>query len=362
MCEVFEAAFQKIRDTHIPALFHVEEVTQPQGHSTSGSHERYKSPERLVWEKEWDANKKMREWILENDLSNEEELSEIEYESKEWARQSKNKAWEKFFLPIKELLAETLSHLDALAATTDDETGRLAQTREKLRANREPYRKDMITALHASIELAPPSRALQVATHFYERLKKQGFQTYGTHLFSEAPNSPLLVQGNEPQFDEDSPSLNGYEILNRYFDQLLSSNEKVVAFGEDLGKIGDVNQGFAGLQAKHGEHRIFDTGIRELSIIGQGIGLAMRGLRPIAEIQYVDYLLYGLQPLSDDAASLHWRSKGRQSAPLIVRTRGHRLEGIWHSGSPMSLMLSALRGMCAYHETWCRPWACTIPC
>jgi pyruvate/2-oxoglutarate/acetoin dehydrogenase E1 component/TPP-dependent pyruvate/acetoin dehydrogenase alpha subunit len=345
MCEVFEAAFQKIRDTHIPALFHVEEVTQPQGHSTSGSHERYKSPERLAWEKEWDANKKMREWILENDLSNEEELSEIEYESKEWARQCKNNAWEKFFKPIKELLAETMAHLDALAATTEDESGRLAQAREKLRSNREPYRKDMITALHAAMEVAPPSRELQMARHFYERLKNQGYQTYGTHLYSEAPNSPLMVQGNEAQFDEDSPSMNGYEILNRYFDQLIGSNEKVVAFGEDLGKIGDVNQGFAGLQAKHGEHRIFDTGIRELSIIGQGIGLAMRGLRPIAEIQYIDYLLYGLQPLSDDAASLHWRSKGRQSAPLIVRTRGHRLEGIWHSGSPMSLMLSALRGM-----------------
>ena len=344
MCEVFEAGIRRIRETHIPALFHVEEATQPQGHSTSGSHERYKSPDRLAWEKNWDANKKMREWILENALANEEELGAIEDESRESVRVARNSAWEKYFAPIQRQVDKTHGLLDELIASGADDKGLILEAKNRLTENREPFRKDVLSTLYGAIEAAADGTALHSIQAYYEELKQEGCAFYRTHLHSEGSTSPLLVEGSQAEYPDDAPSLNGYEVLNHYFDELFSANPKVVAFGEDVGKIGDVNQGFAGLQLKYGENRIFDTGIRELTIIGQGIGLAMRGLRPIAEIQYLDYLIFGLQPLSDDAASLHWRSKGRQAAPLIVRTRGHRLEGIWHSGSPMALMLSALRG------------------
>ncbi len=343
MCEVFEAGIQKIRDTHTPALFHVEEVTQPQGHSTSGSHERYKTPERLAWEREWDGNKKMREWILENELASEEELNDIEVASKEKVRNGKQMAWEKFWIPVKEQVAFSVQLFDTLINNGADVNGEINKIKINLLAHREPMRKDVLVALHHACEATDAAQAAPVRNYF-EKLKNEGTNYYGSHLYSESPNSPLLITGTEVQYSDDAPTINGYEILNRYFDALFTRNKKVVAFGEDVGMIGDVNQGFSGLQAKHGEYRIFDCGIRELTIMGQGIGLAMRGLRPIAEIQYIDYLIYGLQPLTDDAATLHWRSQGRQSAPLIVRTRGHRLEGIWHSGSPMGLMLNSLRG------------------
>ncbi len=343
MCEVFEAGIQKIRDTHTPALFHVEEVTQPQGHSTSGSHERYKTPERLSWEREWDGNKKMRDWILENELASEEELTDIEVSAKELVRAGKQKAWDKFFVPIKEQVEKSVSLLDAIISNGGDAGEVVVNIKNNLLSNREPMRKDILVALHATLENVGPANGAMVKNYFNE-LRREGINYYNSHLYSEAPNSPLNRKGTEIQYNADAPVVNGYEILNRYFEALFANNKKVVAFGEDVGKIGDVNQGFAGLQAKYGENRIFDCGIRELTIMGQGIGLAMRGLRPIAEIQYIDYLVYGLQPLTDDAATLHWRSKGRQSAPLIVRTRGHRLEGIWHSGSPMGMMLSSLRG------------------
>lgn len=345
LCEAFEAGITRIRETHVPALFHVEEVTQPQGHSTSGSHERYKSPERLRWEREWDGNKKMREWMLENDLAREEELHVIEMECKEAVRAARNAAWEKYYAPIKSQLANTFSLISKLSPADGTEEEAIISVRQQLESIHEPNRKDVLAALHAASELCLRDEAGSSVRAYYDKLKEQGYSFYARHLYSDAPNSPLKVQGSEPVYSDDAPYVNGYEILNQYFDALFRSNPKVVAFGEDVGKIGDVNQGFAGLQLKHGENRIFDCGIRELTIMGQGIGLAMRGLRPIAEIQYIDYLIYGLQPLSDDAATLQWRSCGRQCAPLIVRTRGHRLEGIWHSGSPMGLMLSALRGM-----------------
>jgi len=344
MCEVFEAGIQKIRETHTPALFHVEEVTQPQGHSTSGSHERYKPTERLAWEREWDANKKLREWVLENELASEEELNDIEVHAKELVRSGKQLAWEKFYAPIKEQVSKSASLLQDLIDKGADVHNEIGKIKANLLANREPMRKDILVALHNVGELVDNSSWIAPVKEYFNELKNAGLQSYSSHLYSEAANSPLKISGSEVQYKDDSTLVNGYEILNHYFDALFSNNEKVVAFGEDVGKIGDVNQGFAGLQRKYGEHRIFDCGIRELTIMGQGIGLAMRGLRPIAEIQYIDYLVYGLQPLTDDAASLHWRSKGRQSAPLIVRTRGHRLEGIWHSGSPMAMMLSTLRG------------------
>lgn len=345
MCEILESAIQKIRTTHIPALFHVEEVTQPQGHSTSGSHERYKSPEQLEWEREWDGNKKMREWILENELASEDELHDIELESKELVRDSKNRAWEKYITPIKQQVAHCVELFDALIIQGADVHGDIEKAKRELATNREPARKDILQTLHKVIDAAGDSLMAGEVKALYASLKQEGYNSYSTYLYDESPKSPLKVKPVTVEYAKDAPLINGYEILNRYFDALFGSNPKVLAFGEDVGKIGDVNQGFAGLQAKYGEYRIFDTAIRELTIMGQGIGLAMRGLRPIAEIQYLDYLLYGLQPLSDDAASLHWRTKGRQSCPLIVRTRGHRLEGIWHSGSPMGMMIHSLRGM-----------------
>ncbi len=341
MCETFSEAIQKIRDTHTPAIFHVEEVTQPQGHSTSGSHERYKAAERLEWEREWDGNRKMREWILANALASEEELTDIEIRSKELVKNSRQSAWDKFLNPLKALVVKAVEIAEPVIG--NDQPALLKMLQE-LRSSREPSRKDLLRFLYLSVK-ALGDQSSEELVRFYNDLKKDGYDNYGSFLYDESPKSPLNIQGSELRFANDAPSLNGYEILNRYFEELFASNNKVVAFGEDVGKIGDVNQGFAGLQNRFGEHRIFDTGIRELTIIGQGIGMAIRGLRPIAEIQYLDYLLYGLQPLSDDAATLHWRTKGRQSCPLIVRTRGHRLEGIWHSGSPMGMIINSLRGM-----------------
>ena len=344
MCEVFETAIQKIRDTHTPALFHIEEVTQPQGHSTSGSHERYKSPERLEWERDWDANKKMREWILSNALASEDELDDIEVQSKTMVRQSRQVAWEKFSAPIKEQVTKAVALINELIGQGKDEEGTLGKNAASLQANREPQRKDVLKTLHAAMLAVGETDHSSAIREYYQELLKKGYDSYGSHLYDESGKKMTLIEGTSVHYNQDAPLLNGFEILNRYFDQLFKANPRVLAFGEDVGQIGDVNQGFAGLQAKYGEHRIFDTGIRELSIVGQAIGLAMRGLRPIAEIQYLDYILYGLQTLSDDAASLHWRTKGRQSSPLIIRTRGHRLEGIWHSGSPMGLMIHSLRG------------------
>lgn len=341
MCEVFEAGIEKIRATHTPALFHVEEVTQPQGHSTSGSHERYKTTDRLQWEREWDCIKKFKEWIIENNLADEDQLSVIERETKEFARNEKNEAWKEFELPIKEQVTEVIAALQQAAASSSNKE-EVEQVINELNKLREPNRRDVMSALYKGISVAGVSSA---ANELYKKLQKENEILFSSHLYHEGSASAMKVAEVKAEYANDASLLNGYEILNRYFDQLFSNNPKAVAFGEDLGFIGDVNQGFAGLQTKHGENRIFDTGIRELTIMGQGIGLAMRGLRPIAEIQYLDYLVYGLQPLTDDVATLQYRTAGRQSAPLIVRSRGHRLEGIWHSGSPMGMIINSLRGM-----------------
>jgi pyruvate/2-oxoglutarate/acetoin dehydrogenase E1 component len=345
MCEVFEAALRNVRQTHTPALFHVEEVTQPQGHSTSGSHERYKSPERLEWEREWDGIKKMKEWIIENALAGEEELGNIETEAKELTRNSRNLAWEKYQAPIRVQVGRTVELIREMTHHVPEQAEALEKLASTLASNREPGRKEVLQTLHAAMFMAGKTTAAQHANDYYRQLRAENARLYNTHLYHEGDRRILQVPEIKAEYGYNPPVMNGYEILNRYFDQLFESNPKVLAFGEDLGKIGDVNQGFAGLQAKHGEERIFDTGIRELTIMGQGIGMALRGLRPIAEIQYIDYLLYGLQPLSDDLASLQYRTVGKQTAPLIVRTRGHRLEGIWHSGSPMGMILHSLRGL-----------------
>ncbi|HTQ28744.1 MAG TPA: transketolase C-terminal domain-containing protein, partial [Puia sp.] len=345
MCEVFEAAIRKMRITHTPALFHVEEVTQPQGHSTSGSHERYKSSERLEWERTWDGIRKMKEWIIENTLASDEELNDIETAAKDLVRQCKAAAWEKYQAPIREQVNRAVELIQREADHLPEHRHALDKLATELSANREPARRDVMHTLHESLLIAEDSFAAADAKHYYEELLQQNKSLYNSHLYHEGARNLLRVKAVKAVFDEDAPVINGYEILNRYFDELFEANPKLIAFGEDLGQIGDVNQGFAGLQAKHGANRIFDTGIRELTIMGQGIGLAMRGLRPIAEIQYIDYLLYALQTLSDDLATLQYRTAGRQTAPLIVRTRGHRLEGIWHSGSPMGVILHSLRGL-----------------
>lgn len=345
MCEAFEEGIRRIRATHTPALFHVEEVTQPQGHSTSGSHERYKPTSRLEWEREWDCIRKMREWILANYLATEDELSEIETDAKKFVLESKINAWEKYTRPIKKQVTHALQLLRDINEVSLDTAELLQEVIQKLEANREPTRKDVMIALGTAITLSRNPSASRKAQQYYNLLKEENSDLYNTYLYHEGPKTALRVKPVAPAFSSETISVNGYEVLNKYFDQLFEHHPKVLAFGEDVGHIGDVNQGFSGLQAKHGKHRIFDTGIRELTIMGQGIGLAMRGLRPIAEIQYLDYLIYGLQPLSDDLASLHFRTVGRQSAPLIIRTRGHRLEGIWHSGSPMGMIINSLRGL-----------------
>ncbi|TDX00636.1 alpha-ketoacid dehydrogenase subunit alpha/beta [Dinghuibacter silviterrae] len=343
LCEVFEKGIRKCRETHVPVIFHVEEVTQPQGHSTSGSHERYKSQERLEWEREWDCLPKMREWLFENALTTEAELEELEAAAKTAVRQAKERAWDNYIAPIKDQLTHTVFLLNGLLGEGGERDVRIQGLIKDLTTRREPLRKDIMHALsQANLWLGDEDHPLR---EFYEALKVLNKDIYNTYLYNEGPASALLVKGTVPEFDADAPQVNGFEVLNRYFDALFAHNPKVVAFGEDVGKIGDVNQGFAGLQDKYGRERIFDTGIRELTIMGQGLGLALRGLRPIAEIQYLDYLLYGLEPLSDDVATTHYRTMGQQSAPLIVRTRGHRLEGVWHSGSPMGMVLGSLRGM-----------------
>ena len=341
MCEILETAIQKIRDTHTPAIFHVEEITQPQGHSTSGSHERYKTPERLEWEKEWDGMKQMREWIIANALADNDELAEIEKNAVLHVRESKQKAWAKYIDPINELVAQTCEVLKSVEPANPA----IKKLSDELSAVREPMRRDIMKTLSTALDIAGHEESARPVADFYTQLKIKNAKLYNTFLYNEGPKSALKVPVISPYYTDDAPLVNGYEVLNKYFDELFSTNNKVVAFGEDLGHIGDVNQGFSGLQEKHGKERIFDTGIRELTIMGQGIGLSLRGLRPIAEIQYLDYLLYGLQPLSDDVCTTHFRTAGQQSCPLIVRTRGHRLEGIWHSGSPLGMIINALRGM-----------------
>ncbi len=345
MCEVFEEGIRIARETHTPVLFHVEEITQPQGHSTSGSHERYKSRERLDWEREYDCIKKMKEWLIENELATEDELGNISSEAKELVRDSKMMAWEKFINPIKNQVAKVTDLIHSMAKAIPGNSADLQKLAMDLSANREPLRRDVMKAIYSAITIAGNHDAAFWIKDYYNDLLAENKNLFNSHLYNEGPKSALKVQEVKAAYANDTNLINGFEVLNNYFDQLFTNNPKVIAFGEDVGFIGDVNQGFAGLQQKHGEQRIFDCGIRELTIMGQGTGLAFRGLRPIAEIQYLDYLLYGLQTLSDDVATLHYRTAGQQCVPLIVRTRGHRLEGIWHSGSPMGMIINTLRGM-----------------
>lgn len=341
LTDTFQKGIARIRETHIPALFHIQEVTQPQGHSTSGSHERYKSKERLEWEKEWDCIKKLKDFILENAIANEDEITQAEATAKDKTRAAKQDAWNRFLDPIKQQIRQVTGCMNEIVQQGGANAQNIAALAQELNGIKEPIRKDVMRATGRALSLVTTEDATSLRSYFGQ-LKADAEDKYNSLLYS---GTVVKVQPVAPVYSESSPSINGFEILNKFFDETLKSNPAVFAFGEDVGKIGDVNQAFAGLQEKYGELRVSDTGIREATIIGQGIGMAMRGLRPIAEIQYLDYLLYGLQPLSDDVATLYYRTKGGQKCPLIVRTRGHRLEGIWHSGSPMAMMLGALRGM-----------------
>ncbi len=343
LCETFEEGIRFTRNTHTPVVFHVQELTQPQGHSTSGSHERYKPIERLDWERNWDCNKKMREWIIENELATDEILQEVENEAKQMARSSKLAAWEKYVTPVKEKIKEAVALVqDGLHSNDLTVAQNLLY---ELVQSREPLKRDIFRTVNLILEQIPTHPNALAIQNFLEKYEALEAPLYSQYLYNQGPRSALNVSAVEAIYSNQAPSLNGYEVLNQYFDKLFQENPSVYAFGEDLGGIGDVNQGFAGLQNKHGVDRIFDTGIREQSIMGQAHGMALRGLRPIAEIQYLDYLLYGLQTLSDDIATIHYRSNGLQSSPVIIRTRGHRLEGIFHSGSPMGVIVNALRGM-----------------
>lgn len=346
LVETVQKGIARVRETHVPAIFHIQEVTQPQGHSTSGSHERYKNKERLEWEKEWDCLKKMKQFLIENKIATEDEVTAIEEAAKEEARTEKQKAWDNFLSPVKEQVAQAVSLCGQAVYEAGDNAQTVASIILELNNLKEPIRKDVLQAVSKVLSLCNNGGPAIIALRsFYDYILADNKEKFSSHLHSESRHGAMKVAEVPASYDADGQMLNGYEILNKYFDHTFATNPAVVAFGEDLGKIGDVNQGFAGLQEKYGTMRISDTGIREASIIGQGIGLAMRGLRPIAEIQYLDYLLYGLQPLSDDVATLQYRTRGGQKCPLIVRTRGHRLEGIWHSGSPMGMIINAIRGI-----------------
>ncbi|WP_026464882.1 alpha-ketoacid dehydrogenase subunit alpha/beta [Adhaeribacter aquaticus] len=348
LVEVFAKATAVCREEHVPVLIHVEEMTQPQGHSTSGSHERYKSKERLAWEEEYDCIKKMREWILANEFATTDVLNAIEAEAKETVRIARNNAWNAYISEIKHDQDEALDLLEKVIAQSSGEyVARLTEITEELRKTLVPLRYDAIKAVKKALRHIRTERisAKRELIGWLETVMGENADRYNSYVISQSDESPLLVEEIKPIYTEDSPMVDAREVVRACFDAALSRDPRIFAIGEDVGKIGDVNQGFAGLQEKYGELRVTDTGIRESTIVGQGIGAALRGLRPIAEIQYLDYLLYAIQTLSDDLATLHYRTKGGQKAPLIVRTRGHRLEGVWHSGSPIGMVLHALRGM-----------------
>ncbi|MFT5021061.1 MAG: 2-oxoisovalerate dehydrogenase E1 component, partial [Polaribacter sp.] len=338
LVKTYEDAIAICREEQTPVLIHVEEVTQPQGHSTSGSHERYKSKERLTWEDDFDCVKKLREFIIEKEIGTAEECDTIEAEAKKLVKDQKNTAWKAF---VSEIEAER-----DLVISLLDNAG-MSELSKSLNTGFAPSRKEVIGAARfALLRLRDNDSAERKAIKTWlEEQKVLNQERYNSYLYSDTANSATRVEANPPAYSDDSADLDGREILLKNFEQIFTDRADVVAFGEDLGGIGGVNQGFEGMQKKFGSNRVFDTGIREASIMGQGIGMALRGLRPIAEIQYLDYLLYGLQPLSDDLASLQYRTKGGQKCPLIIRTRGHRLEGIWHAGSPMGMIINSLRGI-----------------
>ena len=343
LLETYTIASDVARQFHIPQLVHIAEVTQPQGHSTSGSHERYKTPERLRFEEEFDCLRKMREWIIQNGVATNPELDACEKEDYATVEGIRKLAWDAYLAPILEERGQVMDMLDEIAGSSSHASG-LGQIRERLAALPAPLRRDVHSAAHEALRLlreeANPTK--QILAHWKNEQDEINQERYGSHLLT---GRGLAVKEVKPAYSDSSPTVMGFEVMNAAFDSILGHDPRVIAFGEDVGFLGDVNQGFKGMQEKYGALRVTDTGIRETTILGQAIGMAMRGLRPICEIQYLDYLLYALQIMSDDLANLHWRTAGGQAAPLIVRTRGHRLEGIWHAGSPMAGIIHLVRGM-----------------
>ena len=343
LVETYLSAAEIAREYHIPALIHVIDVTQPQGHSTSGSHERYKNPERLKWEEEFDGLKKMRAWMLKHRVISVPELDSLEKADYEAVEGFRKAAWDAYLSPITEERNHAMDMLDEIASSSNH-ASELRLLKDRL-ANLPSYtRRDIHVAAHEALRLlrdeSNPTK--QVLVSWKNENDKVNLERYGSHLYSGAA---LRVDEVKPVYSASSPTMFGFEVVNTAFDAALAREPRLIAFGEDVGKLGDVNQGFKGMQEKYGNYRVTDTGIREATILGQAIGMALRGLRPIAEIQYLDYVLYAIQTMSDDLASLRWRTAGGQKAPVIIRTRGHRLEGIWHSGSPMSGILNLVRGM-----------------
>jgi len=351
LCATYERASTTARTEHVPQIIHVIDVTQPQGHSTSGSHERYKSPERLQWEIENDGITRMREWIISQKFASEKELVAIEERAQARVVEMKNAAWTAYMGPIAADVADACAQLSSLeqavASSYPDVSASVASLRSELERIREPFRRDIMVATFRALVAAKgvpddvrgPLAAWRKAYH--ARIEP----LYSSHLHSESAHSPLRVQAIPPTFDDAASSTTGSEVFRAWFEQALAKDPRLVIFGEDSGKLGDVNQGTLGLQALYGDLRVSDTGIRECTILGQAIGMAMRGLRPIAEIQYLDYILYALQLMSDDLATVQWRTRGGQKAPVLIRTRGHRLEGVWHSGSPMAGIINLVRGI-----------------
>ncbi|NOZ47781.1 MAG: transketolase [Chlorobi bacterium] len=351
LLKIYEEGIKRCREEHIPVLFHIEEVTQPQGHSTSGSHERYKNTKRLEWEKNFDPIAKMKEWILQNEIATEKEIEEIEELSLQQAKDAKKTAWKRFTAPMHEERDKLVKIIETKTCVCKrDKIDKVALISNNLKKIITPIRKDNFSAAkkilrNVCFDCDNRKDLKERLSGWLDRNYKEANPRYHSNLYNETKKSAIKVQGIAPDINEKSTEVNGREILRDNFDKMFEKYPLMVTFGEDSGHIGGVNQSLEGLQQKYGDLRITDTGIRETTILGQGIGLALRGLRPLVEIQYFDYLLYALQTLSDDLATTHYRTKGGQKAPVIIRTRGHRLEGIWHSGSPLSMVINSIRGV-----------------
>ncbi|WP_121967015.1 thiamine pyrophosphate-dependent enzyme [Myroides sp. N17-2] len=344
LVDTYSKASKIAREEHVPVLVHVQELTQPQGHSTSGSHERYKSPERLEWEVEHDCVAQMRSWMISSDIATAEELDELDKQLKKEVLDGKKAAWKAYVDPVVAERDELLVVLNTVAASSANKVF-IEKMANDLAGIKEPIRKDIMTVARKVLRMVVKEAGKATLVQYINEFFTKNQPRYSSHLMSETAHKAVNVQNIAPTYDADAEEVDARVLLRGNFDYILENHKNVMIFGEDSGTIGDVNQGLEGLQEKHGINRVTDTGIREATILGQGIGMAMRGLRPIAEIQYLDYLLYAIQIMSDDLATLQYRTVGRQKAPLIVRTRGHRLEGIWHSGSPMGMIINAIRGM-----------------
>jgi pyruvate/2-oxoglutarate/acetoin dehydrogenase E1 component/TPP-dependent pyruvate/acetoin dehydrogenase alpha subunit len=344
LVETYQKASQIAREEHVPVLIHVQELTQPQGHSTSGSHERYKNEARLAWEVEFDCLTKMKTWLIDNNLATLEELDEIDNQAKKDVLEGKKTAWTAFTTPVKAEQQELANLLNSIASESENKIF-IEKIANDLIAIKEPIRKDILVAARKVLRMIIKENSRASLATWIENYTEKIQPKFSSHLFSHSDKSVTNIKEKAATYDATAEEVDARLVLRDNFDAIFSKYPETLIFGEDSGNIGDVNQGLEGMQEKYGELRVADVGIREATILGQGIGMAMRGLRPIAEIQYLDYLLYAIQIMSDDLATLHYRTAGRQKAPLIIRTRGHRLEGVWHSGSPMGMIINAIRGI-----------------